>query len=35
MIKWLTDYWDSLTWTSIAIGVGIFLLSVAISLRSP
>jgi len=31
MIKWLTDYWESLTWTSVLIAAGIFLLSVVIS----
>ena len=31
MIKWLTDYWESLTWTGILTAVGIFLLSLIIS----
>ena len=31
MIKWLTDYWASLTWTGIFIAVGLFILSLAIS----
>jgi len=31
MIKWLTDYWESLTWTDILTAVGIFLLSLVIS----
>jgi hypothetical protein len=31
MIERLQAFWDSLTWGSIAIGVGIFLLSLAIS----
>ena len=31
MIERLQAFWESLTWSSIAIGVGIFLLSLAIS----
>jgi hypothetical protein len=31
MIKWLTDYWASLTWTGILTAVGLFVLSLAVS----
>jgi hypothetical protein len=31
MIKWLTDYWASLTWTGILTTVGLFVLSLTIS----
>jgi hypothetical protein len=31
MIEWLTDYWDSLTWSGILTAVGLFVLSVVIS----
>ena len=31
MIKWLTDYWASLTWNDILVAAGLFLASVIIS----
>jgi hypothetical protein len=31
MIKWLTDYWASLTWTGILTTAGLFVLSLTIS----
>jgi hypothetical protein len=31
MIEWLTQFWESLTWTSILIGVGMFFVSLTIS----
>jgi len=31
MIQWLTEFWNSLTWGSILLGIGLFLASLAIS----
>jgi hypothetical protein len=31
MISWLTNYWDSLTWSSILVSAGLFMVSVLIS----
>lgn len=31
MIDWLSKFWESLTWGSIALGVGLFVLSLVIS----
>ena len=30
-MEWLTEFWYSLTWSKIALGVGVFLLSLAFS----